>query len=190
MTRLNAITPEDLTPEQKSVHDAIQRGPRGNGRNVGLVGPFGIWVRAPKVGMAIQNLGAVARYTEALPEAVKEIAICTVGAHFKAKFEFAAHRALALRAGVDQALVDAIGRDEKPAITDAGQRLAYRIAHQLLTAKRIDDQVYQQAFAHFGESALIELVSIIGYYCLVSVTLNVFEVDVTDTMTDPWPHLP
>lgn len=190
MMRLDAITVEDLTPEQKSVHDAIQSGPRGTGRNVGLVGPFGIWVRSPKVGMAIQNLGAVARYTDALPETVKEIAICTVGAHFKAKFEFAAHRALALKAGVEETVLDAIERDEKPALENEGQQLAYRIAHQLLTSKRIDDQVYRQAMEHFGESALIELVSIIGYYCLVSVTLNVFEVDVTAAMADPWPYLP
>ena len=190
MTRLKPISVEDLTRAQRDVHDAIQNGPRGKDRQVGLVGPFGIWVRSPEIGMAIQNLGSVARFTQALPEDVKEVAICTVGAHFKAKFEFAAHRAFAIKAGVDETVLDAIQQEEKPQITDPGQLIAYRVAHQLLTAKRIDDQVYDQAINRFGESALIELVSIIGYYCLVSVTLNVFEVDVTGQMADPWPNLP
>lgn len=190
MTRLEPITVEDLDPEQRGVYDAIQSGPRGKNRTVGLVGPFGIWVRSPAVGMAIQNLGAVARFTASLPEDVKEVAICAVGAHFRAKFEFAAHRALALQAGVKEEIVDAIQREAVPVFDDAGQRTAHDIARQLLTRKRIDDDAYARGKSQFGESALIELVSIIGYYCLVSVTLNAFEVGVGGNMVDAWPELP
>ena len=189
MTRLKAMTVKDLTPEQKAVHDAIQKGPRGKGRTIGMVGPFGVWVRSPAVGMAIQNLGAVARFTPDLPEAVKEVAICTVGAYFRAKFEFAAHRVLGLQAGVEPVVLDAIRQDIAPEIEDTGQHLAYQVARQLLADKRIDDYTFDAAMAHFGESALIELVSIIGYYCLVSLTLNAFEVDLADNMEDPWPEL-
>jgi len=190
MTRLTPINVEDLDAEQKLVYDAIQSGPRGKNRQVGLVGPFGIWVRSPKIGMAIQNVGAVARFATALSEDVKEVAICTVGAHFRAKFEFAAHRALALQAGVSEHIVDAIGRQAQPEFSNDRQRTAWAVAHQLLDDKRIDDDTFSTAMTQFGESALIELVSIIGYYCLVSVTLNTFEVPVTGTMTDPWPDLP
>lgn len=190
MSRLPPINEDDLTPEQKAVHDAIQSGPRGSNRTVGLVGPFGIWVRSPKIGMAVQQLGGVARFETSLPENVKEVAICTVGAHFRAKFEFGAHRALAIRAGVDEAALDAIAHDERPGFSDEQEQAAYDVAHQLLTAKRIDNPTYKAAHQLFGESALIELVSVIGYYCMVSVTLNMFEVDVTDGMVDPWPNLP
>ena len=190
MTRLDPLSLEDLTPEQKAVHDAIQSGPRGKNRNVGLVGPFGIWIRSPAVGMAIQNLGAVARFETSLPEDVKEVAICTVGAHFRAKFEFAAHRALALQAGVSEEILDAIQHERGPDFEDVRQQTAYRLAHQLLTDRRVNDETYDKAMSLFGESALIELVSIIGYYSLVSVTLNTFEVGVTGTMVDAWPDLP
>ena len=96
MSRLSLLEVDDLSAEQRVIYDAIQSGPRGA---MGLAGPFGVWVRAPAVGNAIQQLGAAARFATSLDEATKEIAICTVGAHFKAKFELAAHKNLAQRAG-------------------------------------------------------------------------------------------
>ena len=41
--------------------------------------------------------------------------------------------------------------------------------------------------SRFGEAPLIELVTIIGYYCLISLTLNAFDVALTSRMTDPFP---
>ncbi len=155
-----------------------------------MVGPFGIWVRSPRIGQAVQNVGAVARFQTALSEDVKEVAICTGGAHFMAKFEFAAHRSLALTAGVAEEILDAIHEDLRPTFQDDRQRIAYEFAHQLLAGKRILPETYSLATTLFDESALIELVSIIGYYCVVSVTLNAFEIGVTPTMVDPWPNLP
>jgi len=38
-----------------------------------------------------------------------------------------------------------------------------------------------------GESALIELVTAVGYYTLISLTLNAFEVDVAPGMTASFP---
>ena len=51
MQRLESKTVSDLTNEQREVLDAINSGPRGgSGDGVGLIGPYGVWVRAPKVG--------------------------------------------------------------------------------------------------------------------------------------------
>ncbi len=188
--RLKELAVESLNPEQKALHDKIQQGPRGAGREIGMIGPFGVWVRAPRIGDAVQQVGAVARFETSLPEAVKEVAICTVGVHFRAKFEFSAHRRLAMRAGVDEAILDAIYEGETPSFTDEGQQVAYEMAHQLLNDKRIGDETYVRASRLFDETALIELVSIMGYYCCVSLTLNAFEVPVPSPMPDPWPELP
>ena len=35
---------------------------------------------------------------------------------------------------------------------------------------------------------MIELVSLVGYYCLVSLTLNIFEVPLDNGMEDPFPN--
>ena len=94
MTRLPTPDETALSPEQREVLEAMRGGPRGSG--LSLAGPFGVWVRSASVGNAVQNFGGVVRFaTNDIPEDAKEVAICTVGVHFRAKFEFAAHRARA-----------------------------------------------------------------------------------------------
>lgn len=189
MSRLTPLTVDDLDAEQRAVLEAIQRGPRGNRPGgIGLVGPFGVWVRAPKIGHAVQAFGGTVRFETSLPERVKEVAICTVGAHHRAKFEFAAHASLAIAAGVSRQVVEAIRRGTPPEFDNDDERLAHALTSVLLDTHRIDDGLYGRAKDLFGEAALIELVTIIGYYCLVSLTLNAFEIPLAANMTDPFPN--
>ena len=188
MARLEDLTFDELNPEQRSVIEAINAGPRGGGGRVGLIGPYGVWVRAPKVGMAIQALGGAARFDTSLPEAVKEIGICVVGAKHKAKFEFAAHARLAARAGIDADAIEAIRTGDQPRL-EGDQAVAHSVARQLMEDHRLKEETYREAVALWGESGIIELVSIIGYYVLVSLTLNAFEVPLVDGMSDPFPEI-
>ena len=186
MSRLTKLDPEDLTSEQQDVLDAIQAGPLG--RRVGLIGPYGVWVRAPKVGLPAQALGAAARFATELAENLKEVAICTVGAFHKAKFEFAAHKNLALAAGVDGTSLERLRTAEEPGF-QGDEALVHRVARELLNDHRISEVTYLDAAETLGETQLIELVTIIGYYCLISLTLNAFEVPLLDNMEDPFPEL-
>ena len=103
--RLSPLDRTDLNAEQQEVLEAIEKGPRGaNNPGIGMIGPFGWWVRAPKVGYSIQALGEAIRFGGSLPENIKEVAICAVGAYYRSKFEFAAHRRLAKLAGVNEGL--------------------------------------------------------------------------------------
>ncbi|MCZ6852709.1 MAG: carboxymuconolactone decarboxylase family protein, partial [Gammaproteobacteria bacterium] len=165
MSRLPELELKDLTPEQRAVIDAIESGPRG--RRVGLIGPYGVWVRAPKVGLPAQALGAAARFATDLSENLKEVAICTVGAHYQAKFEFAAHKNLALAAGVSGHSLDHLRIGEEPHFTGA-EALVYQVTHELLNSHRISKSTYTAAVVALGETKLIELVTIIGYYCMIS----------------------
>ena len=97
MSRLSTLDEKNLAPDARAFLDALNSGPRGK---LGLIGPFGVWAHAPVVGQAAQAFGAAVRFKTQLPERIKEIAICTVGAHYKAKFEFAAHGPMAIAAGV------------------------------------------------------------------------------------------
>lgn len=186
MSRLSPLSPADLTPPQREVLDAIQGGPRGN---MGLVGPFGVYVRAPAVGHATQALGAAVRFNTELAQDVKEVAICTVGAFFHSRFEFAAHTELALQAGVAPDIIESLRVGETPAFSDDGERAAHSVAVQLLNNHRVDDATYAEASTALGETQLVELVATIGYYCLVSMTLNLFQVPLRDGMTDPFPDI-
>ncbi|MGR8918418.1 MAG: carboxymuconolactone decarboxylase family protein [Gammaproteobacteria bacterium] len=188
--RLPEIAPEQLSAESRKVLAAILDGPRrAQLGDAGLVGPFGVWVRAPALGGPTEALGAAVRFGSSLADNVREVAICTVGHFHRARFEFAAHREMAVAAGVDDAALERLRRDEPPGF-EGDEALAHELARTLLEVHRLGDEVYARALAAFGETALIELVMTIGYYCLVSHTLNAFEIPLGPGMTDPYPGLP
>ena len=186
MSRLTPLSEDGLDPDQRAVLDAIAAGPRGSR---GMVGPFGIYVRVPGVGHEVQALGAAVRYGTSLPENVKEVAICTVGAFFHSRFEFAAHGKLAREAGVPEAVVEALRTGAEPLFQSDDERTAHLITHDLLRHHRVDDARYAEGVAAFGETGMIELVATVGYYCLVSLTLNAFRVPLAEGMTDPFPGI-
>jgi len=132
-------------------------------------------------------LGAVVLRKMSLSEPLREIAIITVGAHYKAKFEFATHGPMAATAGVQASAIEAIRIGKDPGFTDAADVATYCVARELLLGHRLSDAIYADVKAQLGESALIELVTAVGYYTLISLTLNAFEVDVAPGMTASFP---
>jgi len=95
MPRLAPLDLNQLTPEQKKVADAIVAGPRG-----ALRGPFEPWLRSPTLADRAQKLGEYCRFNNSMPKDLAELAICLVGRHFKAQYEFYAHARLAREAGL------------------------------------------------------------------------------------------
>lgn len=187
MPQLSTLKVEDLDKDQKEVLDAIWTGPRAKRHgNMGLVGPFDSLVRVPKVGFAVQALGKALRFGSSIPEGPKEIAICTVGAFYRAKFEFAAHRPLAEEAGVSPEALDRLARQEEPGFK-GDEQLAYAVAHSMMTKHEIDEATFAKARDCFTENGLIELVTLIGFYSLVSQNLKAFEKPLVEGMPDPFP---
>src|SRR5579864_8434693 len=80
----------------------------------GLAGPFNAWLHAPELGTRLAELGATLRFGVSLDRRLIELAIITVGARWKAEFEWWAHSRMARSHGVPDAVVDAIGRGEEP----------------------------------------------------------------------------
>lgn len=175
MSRLPDLRYEDMTAEQQRVHDEIKAGPRGN-----VVGPLKVWLHSPGLATHAQKLGAYARFHSALPPELSEIAILVTGAHWRANFEWYAHARLAREAGISDAVIEAIRKGEEPALEDAKARAVYAVARELHESRALSDATYAAAEAALGHQGLVDLVGILGYYTLVSMTLNAFEVPTPD----------
>ncbi len=185
--RLTPLDRDNLAEDQQTVLDEIEQGPRGSWRkNFGTTGPFGAWVSAPSVGSAIQKTGEAIRFGTSLAPNVQEVAICTVGVFYQSKFEFAAHRELAIKAGVNPANLDLLKNEKIPGF-EGNERLAWQIATQMLTEHGIDDETYKAAVDRLSQTGVIELIATIGYYCLISLTLNSLEIPLEADMEDPFP---
>ena len=185
--RLTPVTRGALALNQQQVLDDIEQGPRAKSHpGIGLIGPFGVWVRAPGVGGPIQKVGEAIRFTTSLASNVQEVAICTVGAFHHSKFEFSTHKALAIQAGVSEVCLDLLRDGEEPGF-NGDEGLSYKIAREMLTEHGISDTTYSLGLGRFTETGMIELVATVGFYCLISLTLNSFKIPLEPGMEDPFP---
>ncbi|MCA9823526.1 MAG: carboxymuconolactone decarboxylase family protein [Dehalococcoidia bacterium] len=180
MARLTPLDLDNLDPEQQRVADEIRSGPRG-----GLRGPFDAWLRAPGLAEHAQKVGAYVRYNSSLPRDLNELAILLTGKHWRAQFEFWAHSRLAIEAGLDPAIVEAVRTGQQPPFTRDEERVIYDFVTEYYATGRVSDANYERARAAFGEAGVVDLVGACGYYSLVSMTLNVFEVELPEGVEPP-----
>ena len=187
MTRLPLQTREALDDDGRQVWDSITATRGSIVTNDGaLLGPFNAWVTAPGIGGRVAELGAALRFESSIERRLLEVAIITVGARWQAEFEWWAHSRMALRHGVSQDAVDAIARGASPALAD-DERVVYAVARQLVDNGRVDRTTYDAAHSLLGDRGIVELVTLCGYYTLVSFTLNAFDVGLPPGEEPAWP---
>jgi 4-carboxymuconolactone decarboxylase len=180
MPRLAPLDLNKLTPEQKKVVDSILAGPRG-----ALRGPFDPLLRRPELADRAQKLGEYCRFNNSLPRDLSELAICLIGRHFKAQYEFFAHARLAKEAGLGADIVEAIRTRQTPPFKRDVERIVYDFVTEYLATNRVSAANYKRAADAFGEPGVVDLVGVCGYYMLVSMVLNVFEMPLPPGEPEP-----
>lgn len=170
-SRLTPLSDASMDDEQRRVLQDILSGPRGN-----LDGPFLAWVHSPKLADSAQKLGAFCRYGTRLELRLSELAILVTAAWWQSQAEWQIHEPIALQAGVSAKVIDALRLGKRPPFERGDERLVYHLARSLYQTRRIDQALYAEGVAAFGEAGMVELVGVLGYYALVAMTLNAFEV--------------
>ncbi len=133
-----------------------------------------------------QALGAFCQYGTSLEPRLSELAILVVGAHWRAGFEWHVHAPIARAAGVSPGLIDALRVGQVPVFEREDERLVHAFARALVVERRVGDATYAAFVARFGERSAVELVGILGYYTLISMTIVAFEVDLPAGAPDPF----
>ena len=168
--RFGPMPSETMTPEQRAVANAILSGPRGG--STGLRGPFEALLHSPGLAEPAQRLGAHIRFASSLPAALNEMAILMTARRWTAQFEWHAHRLMAIDAGLDPAVADAIAAGSRPELDGDGEAV-YDFASQLLDTGQVTDEAWEAVVTRWGKQGAIDLIGAVGYYCLVSFILNV-----------------
>jgi 4-carboxymuconolactone decarboxylase len=193
MTRLRSLTRAELAEEQAELWDSIVDSRGGGGLDLfseqgGLVGPFNAFVHAPKIGKRLTSLGGLLRFRTSIERRLSEVAICTVGAHWHSEFEFWAHAPMAIEYGVSPDVIEALREGRPPEFARVDERVVYAVTSQLLTDRRVDDTTFAEGRVLLGETAMVELATLVGYYCLISMLLNLFDVPLPGDADPAWPE--
>jgi 4-carboxymuconolactone decarboxylase len=182
--RFPQLTLEQMTPEQKTVAEAIMSGPRG-----GLRGPFNAWLRSPEVGDRLQRVGEELRFRSAIPPALNEFAILITAREWSSQYEWYAHHSLAMKAGLPPQIAADLAQGRKPEGMDADTALVWQFCTELHRNHVVSDVTYAAAKQRFGEQGVVDLIAVSGYYVTVSMTLNVAQVGLPPGVAPPLPEL-
>lgn len=188
--RLPLPADADMSDAQRSAAAAVSAGPRG-----ALFGPFVPLLRAPALMDRLQQVGAWLRYDGQLPRDVFELAVLLVARARDQDFEWTHHRPLAEAAGVSAQTVDAVahgallagGSSSLPGATD-GQAAAAALVAAVLEHRPVDDDVWTAACEHHGDSGVVELLVVTGYYTTLAMVMNAARTPVPDGSGPGLPH--
>lgn len=170
--RLPPVEEAEMSKPQRDLLRALREGPRG--QSIKPRGPFAAWMHAPEFGLLAQALGAYVRYQTTLPPRLSEFAILCTARHWRAQYEWFAHAPIAEREGVSKKVVADLQAGRRPAGAGKEELAIYDFVEELYKTRRVSDKTYERVYAFLGEEALVQLVGILGYYALIAMTLNVF----------------
>jgi 4-carboxymuconolactone decarboxylase len=194
--RVPPLRPEQLTDEQRRLYEELLSGPRGQGPQFFaltdadgvMTGPFNAMLASPRVGTALQRLGAALRYRSDLPDQTRELVILVVAAYLGSDFEWNAHEPLARHHGLAEEVIAALRNRRPPSLTDQAQCAAHDLAVGLLRGEDIPDDRYNALARALGTPGIFDVSAIVGYYWLLAAQLRLFRVGQPAPATCPHPY--
>ena len=167
--RLAAPDHGTYSSQQKKIHDQIASGPRGAVR-----GPLAVWLHRPELAARAQDLGRYCRYETSLDQRLSELAILVTARIFGSEYEWQVHRGHALAAGLDADIIEAIRLNRRPKFADSEAEVVHDVARAAHEMRNVNEELYNHAVEVLGHERLVDLVGLLGYYTLISLTINIF----------------
>ncbi|MEZ5894769.1 MAG: hypothetical protein R3C40_00380 [Parvularculaceae bacterium] len=168
--RINFPEPENMSAKQRAVYEEILTGPRRQ-----IVGPLRAWLISPELARRSSAVGEHLRFGDFMPKRLKELAILVTGRRYSSKVEWWVHAREAEAAGIDKAVIEAINTAASVELAD-DEWAVYEFARQLHETGYVSAPVYDAITQTFGERGVVELTALVGYYTMVSMTLNAHQI--------------
>src|SRR5215217_4433085 len=138
--RLPPLPEEQMTAEQQAAAAEISSGPRG-----AVIGPFAPLLRSPELMTRLQKVGEYLRFESPLDRRLFEMTILFVARWWDQQFEWTFHHPLALEAGLDPSVADAIAEDRRPDGMDTAAEAVWDLRDELYRTHRVSDAPYGRA---------------------------------------------
>ena len=173
--RFAPLTWPEMTPAQQEMVQSVLGGKRGS-----MQGPYNVLLRSPALGQLAQQFGVHTRFESSLPLMLNELAILMIARFWTSQFVWWAHRKMALDAGLDESLINAIALGEAPAALSWPVAAVHAFCHELIHTRQVSDATYAALSVQVGEQGVVDLMAAMSYYTLVSMCLNVDEYPLPD----------
>ena len=173
MPRFPIVSRDAVPKDQVDAFDAIVS---SRGGVVPEFGPVAVQLHVPEIAQRGEMLRAYLRAEgSTLPDNVSELAMITTARELDCQFIWHAHAAAGRRAGLSNALVDALrDKQELPPMSTA-ELAVISYGREFFRTRRVSQATFDTALAEFGSRGLVELINLMGYYLLLAFNINDFE---------------
>lgn len=168
--RYAELTFDQMTPEQRQGYESLME-TRGR-----LPGPAKIYMHNPKLAKVLGPFGAHFRGPYSLSEREREIAVCVINSRFHTAYATNAHERVAKAAGVPAEKIEAILSGLTTSFDDKREQIVYEMAVCLANARWVSKGLYDRALEALGHVGITDVISLMGFYATVSMTLAFYDV--------------
>ena len=183
--RLPPLPADKLTPAQKKAVDDYKK---ARGGEPG--GPWAVLTRSPELMSRTLMLSDYLRFNSTLPPRLSEFVILMTAREWGQNYEWNAHHSLALKGGLNPEIAKAVAEGRRPAQMAEDEASLYDLIQELLHNRTVSDATYTRAVSKFGEQAVVDAVSISGYYTMVAMLLNTARTPLAPGVSAPLPAFP
>ncbi|WP_246660824.1 MULTISPECIES: carboxymuconolactone decarboxylase family protein [unclassified Tardiphaga] len=184
--RFGPLKADELNPAQKAWAEMIAAPPR----NAKFTNPpYRAYIRNPELATRLSALSEYLRWNTSLPPRLSEFAIIITARQWTAQYEWFAHYPLAIKAGLDPKVAADVAAGNRPSGMRADEAAVYDLATELYRDKKVSDATFGAALKQFGERGVMDVIGIIGYYDLVSMTLITMQASAPNDSVAPLPVL-
>ena len=181
MARVPIVT-RDMVPEEFG--EAFDELTRDTGGTI-TGGPNSITINSPEMALRRSKVTSYLRYESTFSNRIRELAILATARALDCPYIWNAHAPDARRAGVSDALVDAL-RDGEPLPPMADDEMAIiNYCNEFYENHRVSASTFQVAREQFGVQYLVELTGLMGHYSQTAFFLNAFEVELPAERAEP-----
>jgi 4-carboxymuconolactone decarboxylase len=176
MARLAEIEEISLSTEQREIYKEIKR-LRGAVR-----GPFAVWLRNAELAEYTLKLQDLFASRVKLERRLVQLMILVSARLASAQFAWFIHEPHARALGVAQEIIDAIRERHTPDFARDDEHLVYDATLELHHTRTLSEATFKRGMELLGEQRMVELVAGIGFYSMVGMTLNAFDVPAPDSL--------
>jgi 4-carboxymuconolactone decarboxylase len=178
---------EELSPEAQATYDRLTSTSAQNLR--GLRGPGGIQLHSPELSRVSRPLNHYLRFESSLGGRLRELAILVTAREHDSQFEWAAHEAAALRAGLAPDLIDIVRHRCDLDGIDEADAAVIALGREMFGARKVTSVTFARCLAQFGRRKLVDLVALMGNYAATAALLTAFDMQLDPGQAPGLPEL-
>ena len=174
LSRLPPVQRADLDDEGKRIYDAMA----GAGKTLGRTGPSAVTMHSPKAAEPIYALNQYLRKT-VVGTRYFEVAALVAAREFDQQYEWSGHEPAALRAGVEQSVIDVIKFNRNLSGVPEKDATIIRLGRALFRDHKVSSDLWAKMVELFGRQGAVEVTITMADYAMAGFVLTAVDQQLT-----------